>query len=75
MGDGFVGDGRVGLRQGRPGHDRGPQTKEKMHIPAKKVPSFSAGNALKDLIRYEHRRGGVRTFSALRPFGAEISSP
>ncbi len=28
-----------------------PQTKEKMQIPAKKVPSFSAGNALKDSIR------------------------
>ena len=28
-----------------------PQTKEKMHIAAKKVPSFSAGNGLKDSIR------------------------
>ena len=28
-----------------------PQTKEKMQIPAKRVPSFSAGNALKESIR------------------------
>ncbi len=28
-----------------------PQTKEKMEIPAKRVPSFSAGNALKNSIR------------------------
>jgi DNA-binding protein HU-beta len=28
-----------------------PQTGEKMHIAAKRVPAFSAGNALKDSIR------------------------
>ena len=28
-----------------------PQTKEKMQIPAKKVPSFSAGNSFKEAIR------------------------
>lgn len=27
-----------------------PQTREKMHIPAQKVPSFSAGNVLKESI-------------------------
>jgi DNA-binding protein HU-beta len=28
-----------------------PQTKEKMKIPASKVPKFTAGNALKDAIK------------------------
>ncbi|MEW6636588.1 MAG: HU family DNA-binding protein [Actinomycetota bacterium] len=28
-----------------------PQTKEKMNIPASKVPKFTAGNALKDSIK------------------------
>ena len=40
---------KVAERKARQG--RNPQTGEEMHIPARKVPKFTAGKALKDAVK------------------------
>jgi len=40
---------KVAQRSARQG--RNPQTGEEMHIPARKVPKFTAGKALKDAVK------------------------
>jgi len=40
---------KVAERKARQG--RNPQTGEEMHIPARKVPKFAAGKALKDAVK------------------------
>ena len=54
MGPGFIQITRFGKFEARERsacEGVNPQTGEKMHIAAKKVPSFSAANALKESIR------------------------
>ena len=46
----ITGFGKFSVRERSAREGRNPQTGEKMHIPASKVPSFSAGNALKGAI-------------------------
>ena len=43
----ITGFGKFYVREQKAREGRNPQTGEKMRIPAQKVPSFSAGNALK----------------------------
>ena len=47
----ITGFGKFEARERAAREGMNPQTKEKMAIPAKKVPSFSAGNVLKESIR------------------------
>ncbi len=46
----ITGFGKFSVRERSAREGRNPQTGEKMHIAASKVPSFSAGNALKGAI-------------------------
>jgi DNA-binding protein HU-beta len=46
----ITGFGKFYVREQKAREGINPQTKEKMHIPARKVPAFSAGNALKESI-------------------------
>jgi nucleoid DNA-binding protein len=43
----ITGFGKFYVREQKAREGRNPQTGEKIRIPAQKVPSFSAGNALK----------------------------
>jgi DNA-binding protein HU-beta len=43
----ITGFGKFYVREQKAREGRNPQTGEKMRIPARKVPSFSAGNSLK----------------------------
>ena len=45
-----TGFGKFYVREQKAREGRNPQTGEKMRIPAQKVPTFSAGNSLKDAI-------------------------
>ena len=45
-----TGFGKFYVREQKPRDGRNPQTGEKMRIPAQKVPSFSAGNSLKESV-------------------------
>ena len=44
----ITGFGKFYVREQKARDGRNPQTGEKMRIPAQKVPSFSAGNSLKE---------------------------
>ena len=44
----ITGFGKFYVREQKARDGRNPQTGEKMRIPARKVPSFSAGNSLKE---------------------------
>ena len=44
------GFGKFYVREQKARDGRNPQTGEKMRIPAQKVPSFSAGNSLKEAV-------------------------
>ena len=46
----ITGFGKFYVREQKAREGVNPQTKEKMHIPARKVPAFSAGNVLKGSI-------------------------
>jgi DNA-binding protein HU-beta len=46
----ITGFGKFSVRERKAREGRNPQTGEKMKIPASKVPTFSAGNALKESI-------------------------
>ena len=46
----FVGFGTFEVRERAAKEGINPATKEKMNIPAKKVPAFKAGKALKDVV-------------------------
>jgi DNA-binding protein HU-beta len=46
----ITGFGKFYVREQKARDGRNPQTGEKMRIPAQKVPTFSAGNSLKDSI-------------------------
>jgi DNA-binding protein HU-beta len=46
----ITGFGKFSIRERKAREGRNPQTGEKMKIPASKVPTFSAGNALKESI-------------------------
>ena len=46
----ITGFGKFYVREQKARDGRNPQTGEKMRIPARKVPSFSAGNSLKESI-------------------------
>ena len=45
-----TGFGKFYVREQKAREGRNPQTGEKMRIPAQKVPSFSAGNTLKESV-------------------------
>jgi DNA-binding protein HU-beta len=45
-----TGFGKFYVREQKARDGRNPQTGEKMRIPAQKVPSFSAGNSLKESV-------------------------
>ena len=45
-----TGFGKFYVREQKARDGRNPQTGEKMRIPAQKVPTFSAGNALKESV-------------------------
>lgn len=47
----LVGFGTFGVRQRRARTGRNPQTGESIQIPAKKVPKFSAGKALREKVQ------------------------
>jgi DNA-binding protein HU-beta len=46
----ITGFGKFYTREQKAREGVNPQTREKMHIPARKVPAFSAGNVLKESI-------------------------
>jgi DNA-binding protein HU-beta len=46
----IMGFGKFYTREQKAREGVNPQTREKMHIPARKVPAFSAGNVLKESI-------------------------
>ena len=46
----ITGFGRFYVREQKARDGRNPQTGEKMRIPAQKVPTFSAGNSLKESV-------------------------
>lgn len=46
----ITGFGKFYVREQKAREGINPQTREKMHIPARKVPAFSAGNVLKESI-------------------------
>jgi DNA-binding protein HU-beta len=46
----ITGFGKFSVRERKAREGRNPQTGEKMRISAQKVPSFSAGNALKEAV-------------------------
>jgi DNA-binding protein HU-beta len=46
----ITGFGKFSVRERKAREGRNPQTGEKMKIAAQKVPSFSAGNVLKDAV-------------------------
>ena len=46
----LIGFGTFSVAQRAARDGKNPQTGEKIHIPAKKVPKFSAGKALKDMV-------------------------
>jgi DNA-binding protein HU-beta len=46
----ITGFGKFYVREQKTRDGRNPQTGEKMRIPAQKVPSFSAGNSLKESV-------------------------
>ena len=46
----ITGFGKFYVREQKARDGRNPQTGEKMRIPAQKVPSFSAGNSLKEFV-------------------------
>ena len=46
----ITGFGKFYAREQKARDGRNPQTGEKMRIPARKVPSFSAGNSLKEAV-------------------------
>ena len=46
----ITGFGKFYVRQQEAREGVNPQTKEKMHIPASKVPAFSAGKGLKEVL-------------------------
>jgi DNA-binding protein HU-beta len=46
----ITGFGKFYVREQKAREGRNPQTGEKMRIPAQKVPTFSAGNSLKDSV-------------------------
>jgi nucleoid DNA-binding protein len=46
----ITGFGKFYVREQNAREGRNPQTEEKMTIPARKVPTFSAGNSLKESI-------------------------
>ena len=46
----ITGFGKFYAREQKARDGRNPQTGEKMRIPARKVPSFSAGNSLKQSV-------------------------
>ena len=46
----ITGFGKFYVRQQKAREGVNPQTKEKMHIPASKVPAFSAGKGLKEVL-------------------------
>ena len=46
----ITGFGKFYVRQQKAREGVNPQTKEKMHIPASKVPAFSAGKGLKEIL-------------------------
>ena len=46
----ITGFGKFYVREQKAREGVNPQTREKMHIPARKVPAFSAGNVLKESI-------------------------
>ena len=46
----ITGFGKFSVKERKAREGRNPQTGEKMNIAAQKVPSFSAGNALKEAI-------------------------
>jgi DNA-binding protein HU-beta len=45
-----MGFGKFYVREQKAREGRNPQTGEKMRIPARKVPTFSAGNSLKGAV-------------------------
>jgi len=47
----LIGFGTFSVYQRKARTGRNPQTGKKMKIPAKKVPKFTAGSALKDLLK------------------------
>jgi DNA-binding protein HU-beta len=46
----ITGFGKFYVRQQKAREGVNPQTKQKMHIPASKVPAFSAGKGLKEVL-------------------------
>jgi DNA-binding protein HU-beta len=46
----ITGFGKFYVREQKARDGRNPQTGEKMRIPAQKIPSFSAGNSLKESV-------------------------
>jgi DNA-binding protein HU-beta len=46
----ITGFGKFYVREQKAREGRNPQTGEKMRIPAQKVPTFSAGNSLKEAV-------------------------
>jgi DNA-binding protein HU-beta len=46
----ITGFGKFSVRERKAREGRNPQTGEKMKISAQKIPSFSAGNALKEAV-------------------------
>ena len=46
----ITGFGKFYVREQKAREGVNPQTKEKMHIPASKVPAFSAGKGLKEVL-------------------------
>jgi DNA-binding protein HU-beta len=46
----ITGFGKFSVRERKAREGRNPQTREKIKIPAKRVPAFSAGNALKEAV-------------------------
>jgi DNA-binding protein HU-beta len=46
----ITGFGKFYVREQKAREGRNPQTGEKMEIPARKVPTFSAGNSLKESV-------------------------
>jgi len=46
----ITGFGRFYVREQKAREGVNPQTKEKMHIPASKLPAFSAGKGLKEVL-------------------------
>ena len=46
----ITGFGKFYVREQKAREGVNPQTKEKMHIPASKVPTFSAGKGLKEVL-------------------------